>query len=552
MTFGDRLSSMRAEEPRHGRSTLAAASLALAMLAGCGGAEPAPGAAIATAHRPRAIPDPVGRIYVSTSGDDGADGASPDTALRSLEAALARARDGRGDRVLLRAGDVFDAAAPVRMNVSGTGPGHPFVLGAHGVGPRPILRTRGEVALWIAADAPVSHVVVRGLALEEVRSLEEVGEGISEGIRVVAPDGARSTARDLALEDVAIRGYGVGINALGGNTQEGIRGMRVERALVLDTAHSRNAIGMLFSRVDGLALETVVVDGVQRRQGAHADVFDHSVYVQTDCSDVSVRGSIFARAPDGVMQRAGGALEDNLVVDVAIGALEGYVFAGATPTPGGVTFRAERNVLLDLGDLSPELGRGIGMYVGNVRSGVIRENVIARSRAASPWSGLALALMGETNEGNVGVLELSIEGNTIVGMPTTLRLAGTTFGSVRFEGNTTGAPLGGTPFASLDSEVPFVIASHGALDPVDAWSVAVGHRETPFSQWLAGREAPRPATLIDPTRDVAGYHASLGGERSLEAFLSAVRAQSGDGWREELSGRAASAWIREGLRPRGP
>ncbi len=528
-------------------------ALALLSLLGCGAPEPPS----AREPAPPALPPAaaIRRIHVSSAGDDAADGLTPATARRTLAAALAIVRDARGDEVLLRRGDVFGLVEPVRLTFSGESAARPFVLSAYGSGPRPILRSRGEVALLVGSDGspgPVEHLVVRGLALEEARTLQEIGDGVSEGLRIVGPQGASGTATDVTLEDLSVRGYGVGINALGGGTGSGIRELRVRHALILDTAHARNAIGMLFSRVEGLVLDEVVVDGVQRAQGAHAGVFDHSVYVQTDCRDVSVRGSIFARAPDGVMQRAGGVLEDNLVVDVAIGALEGYVFAGAIPTPGGVTFRAERNVFVDLGDLSPDLGRGVGMYVGNVRSGVIRDNVIARSRAANPWSGMALALMGETNEGNVGVLDLVVEGNTIVGMPIPLRLAGRTFGRVSFAGNVLGAPIGGTPFASVDAEVTIAFERNRALSVGGRWMVQIAQRETPLSEWLSGRDPLGPATLIDETRDVAGYHASIGGERSLEAFLAAVRAQSGDGWREELTGRAASAWIRAGLRAREP
>jgi hypothetical protein len=485
-------------------------------------------------------------LYVSARGDDSNDGATPERALRSPARALSLARDGTGDRVLLRRGDRWELEAPLRVEVSGASERAPFVLGVHGGGDaRATLATRGEHGLeLVGRDAMrgLEHVRIEGLALEEQRSVESVGDGVSEGVHLVAPDGATATARDVTLEDVSIRGYGVGLSALGTNTTEGVRELRLHHVLVLDTHPARNAIGLLFSRVRGLELDEIVVDRVQR-DGRAPSVFDHSVYIQTDCEDVHVRGSVFARAPDGVMQRAGGVLEDNLIVDVAIGALEGYVFGGAVPTPGGVTFRVERNVFLDLGDLSPELGRGIGLYAGNVRSGVVSQNLVARSRAASPWSSWAFAVMGETNDGNIGVRDLAIVHNEVRDMPMLVRVAGTALETVRFEDNLVVLRPGPLPALSLDRELPLVfLRTRGALGD----RLQVGPTQVPLAPWLAQHgEALVPDDAARPLRDVAAYHASIGGRPSLEAFLEAVRAQSGHGWRASLGGRAASAWIRD-------
>lgn len=467
--------------------------------------------------------------------------------MRTIEAALSAARARGIARVLLRRGEVHERDATLRLAHGGTSAERPLVIDAFGEGARPRLRSRAEVAVSIGGPEPVTHLVVRGIAIEAARSDAEVGAGTSEGLRIAADEGASGTAQDVRLEDLVIRGFGVGVNAIGANTQRGIRELSVTRTLVLDTHHAANAIGMLFVAVSGLSLDTVVVDRVQRDAGRLPSVFDHAVYVQSDCRDVVIRSSIFARAPDGVMQRAGGVLEDNVVVDVAIGALEGYVFAGTVPTPGGVVFRVERNVFLELGDLSPELPRGVGMYVGNVREGTIAHNVFARSRAASPWSGWALALLGDTEGGNVGIGALDVVDNRFVQLPTTLRLAGARFGRVRFARNVVSELLAPTPFASLDAEVALVLDGNASTGATDEWTVATAGREEPMASWLARRDAAfARVSLADPRRDLAGYHASLGGAPSTEAFLEAVRAQAEHGFREALSGRAASAWIREG------
>lgn len=518
---------------------------------GCASCGAAPSAVVTEPRGPREPPPStrsIHTIHVATAGDDANDGLTPEHAVVSIAHALTLVVDGRGDRVLVRRGDVIELERPLAIDVSGASEDAPFVLGAYGEGDaRATLRAHAEHALALVPRDPargLSHVRIESIALEEARSVDTIGEGPSEGVHLVAPDGSAVTATDVTLEDVSIDGFGVGVNALGTNTAAGITDLTLHHVQVTDTAHAHNAIAMLFTRVHGLVLDEVLVDGVQR-EGRARTVFDHSVYVQTDCDDVTVRGSIFARAPDGVMQRAGGVLEDNLIVDVAIGALEGYVFGGAVPTPGGVTFRVERNVMIDLGDLGPDLGRGNGLYVGNTRSGVVRENLIARSHAASPWGSWAIALMAETNEGNVGVHDVTITDNVIVEMPTFVRVSGTVLDGVRIEHNTIALAAGPTPFLSLDAEVPLTFLANRGPASLASARVQIGRDERALPAWLAALGAPSiEVAAPPPTRDVAGYAASIGAGASTESFLAAARAQSGVAWRPELTGRAASAWIR--------
>lgn len=85
--------------------------------------------------------------YVSSEGDDGADGLSESTAWRSLEK-VSSADLSRGDAVLFRRGDVFRGCVYAKAGVA---------YGAYGSGPKPRLygwdRNLADPALWEIFDA---------------------------------------------------------------------------------------------------------------------------------------------------------------------------------------------------------------------------------------------------------------------------------------------------------------------------------------------------------------------------------------------------------------
>lgn len=93
------------------------------------------GAAAAATLAVTVLPDDRPRVHVAADGDDGADGATPATAVRTLARAAQLTTD--GTVVLLRRGDVFDTASSVTITDSDVR------WGAWGEGPRPVLRWTG-------------------------------------------------------------------------------------------------------------------------------------------------------------------------------------------------------------------------------------------------------------------------------------------------------------------------------------------------------------------------------------------------------------------------
>jgi hypothetical protein len=51
----------------------------------------------------------------------------------------------------------------------------------------------------------------------------------------------------------------------------------------------------------------------------------------------------------------------------------------------------------------------------------------------------------------------------------------------------------------------------------------------------------------DPNRDIASYHASIGGAASLASFMTEARKQSKQNWRVEYTAKAVHNYIRAGF-----
>jgi hypothetical protein len=61
-----------------------------------------------------------------------------------------------------------------------------------------------------------------------------------------------------------------------------------------------------------------------------------------------------------------------------------------------------------------------------------------------------------------------------------------------------------------------------------------------------GSTAARPS-YSDPWRDIARYNAMLGGDATLDAYVTEARQQRRGAWREACTARAVDDWIRAGF-----
>jgi hypothetical protein len=102
---------------------------------------------------------------------------------------------------------------------------------------------------------------------------------------------------------------------------------------------------------------------------------------------------------------------------------------------------------------------------------------------------------------------------------------------------------------------PDLAASHEAIDNIAAHSGPISAAAFDFDDGVEtsgnivydwdGQSDAGP--FVDPDRDIPSYHASIGGDRSIEAFLDGARMQRKGHWCEEYTAAAVNAYIREGF-----
>jgi hypothetical protein len=497
-------------------------------------------------------------VYVSSSqGNDANDGLSESTPKASIPAGFALLRNGHGDHLRLRRGDGFSLSYLIWMK-SGASAQEPMVLSAYGSGPRPIVDPGPGEAIHITpgfrSANTVRHVAISGVSFVATRrDFNRPDYDISRvsptglGIRIVGVETtAAEIVEDLLIEDCSFVFLGQGI-VLEGPYLDSVRNVRLRRNVIADTYSTHgHTNGVYVSNVRGLSMEENIVDGVQRAPGMDpaqsASALSHAVYVQSTARDITLRNNIFARAFDGGMMRPGGIYEGNLVVDVLLGNHQGFMWSESAPIIlEGVDAQVRGNAFL-------KLGSGQGINVGNIRSGVISNNLLL---SGARTGGNGIWLLGLTPFGQIGVHDLLIEANYVLGLQGL-----TSFGnavssvSVRdnlFRSSNTNVatlfdyPSGGIAFSNntyLSQRPPRQWFSiNGTSYSLAGWSAAVGEPSGP------------PASFVDPASapDVESYHASIGGPATLDSFLKQARGQSRARWRDEYTAAAVIAYLRSQL-----
>lgn len=430
--------------------------------------------------------------YVAANGLDTNAGtlAAP---LKTIAAALKRQRAGDPDQILLRRGDTFRES--INWSTAGRSATEPQVLGAYGTGPRPIVAPPQSANGLEASYNRAANLAIVGVAFIATRDPLNVA-GAGTGIRWYGPGDW------LLIEDCYIEGFGNGLNIIGADATAAISNVLINRSVVVDCYRtaSTHGEGLYGTYARNVTLRECLFD----RNGwsptapnAGRDVYSHNIYLDNEQAGgpgpgvgfVVERCILTRGASHGLQLRCGGVVADNLFAENAIALLIGGGDGFATSSPGGITFTASGNVILQSNDIDAANPRGYGVDLVNIKAGTFTGNIIAHDASAAAY-GHGVSIDAPT-------AGLSLSSNIV-----------------------------------WDWRTPRLIGA------------GVTVTET-GNAWLA-RGAANPGYL-DATRDVAFYNATLGGVPSLDAFVARARQQSRQTWDGRYTAAAANAYIRAGF-----
>ncbi len=498
------------------------------------------------------------KVYVSSSdGNDTNDGSAPEKAVKTLAKGISLLRDGMPDWMLLKRGDVWLESLG-EWNKSGRKTTEPMVVMTYGdQQARPVLKTGSQTGL-LAIAGPLQHLAFVGLHLyahtRDPETIDFMGAPGGPGIQWLAP------TDDLLFEDMMVQYYATSNINLKAN----MTNVRVRRSVIVDAYDvSDNAQGLYVEGVKGVLIEENVFDhnGWNTNAGlmglALPTLYNHNLYVQSNCDDVTIRGNLSTRAAShGIQARAGGTVTGNLVLDNPVGMSFGLVPDDWDPKTGGVTGTLAGNVVRDASDIDATNQRGIGIQLGNIQSAMVDDNILAHDSSLGMAS-IAIDVRRKTNPlvADEKVQNLTIQNNIIYDWRGGIRFGTSALVGVSIQNNDVQEPVrtselvnyfgaGFTPETTYAGNHWFSLANPGAWFTIGATSQS-------FDQWIVTtNEQGATNTLVvyaDTERRLADYHQTLGKDATFAAYMLEVRKQSQKNWRVEYMAKAPIAYIRQGF-----
>lgn len=498
------------------------------------------------------------KVYVSSSdGNDANDGSAPDKAVKTIAKGVSLLRDGMPDWMLLKRGDVW--LEPLgEWKKSGKSATEPMVVMTYGDQiTRPILKTGSQSAL-VAIVGPLQHLAFVGLHLyahtRDPETVDFMGAPGGPGIQWLA------NSDDLLFEDLVVQYYGTA-NI---NLKASMSNVRVRRSVIVDAYDvSDNAQGLYVENVTGVLIEENLFDhnGWNTNPGlmglAKPTTYNHNLYVQSNCADVTIRGNVSTRAAShGIQARAGGSVTGNLVLDNPVGISFGLVPDMWDPKAGGVVGEVTGNVIRDAGDVDVANPGGVGLQIGNIQSATIEDNILAHDASAAA-SSIAFDIRRKTNPlvADEKVQNLTIQNNIVHDWRGGIRFGTSALAAVKIQNNDMQSPLRPSElvnyFGSAYSPETTYSGNHwfSAANP-GSW-FTIGANSQSFEQWVmtSGEQGATntQVTYMNTSRSLAEYHESLGKEATFAAFILEARQQSQKNWRVDYMAKGPITFIREGF-----
>jgi hypothetical protein len=269
------------------------------------------------------------QVYVSTSsGNDSNDGLSPSTPVKSVRVAVKALRDGTGDRLMLKAGDVFKEGIPWKYSGQ---PGGWAGVFAYGDGPRPLVLN----LIGFKAFSAFHHVAIVGIEFKPPQkdpSLPDFNKNVGGGVGI---DVRGHPCSDLLFEDCkssffednfAIHGNGLDTAP----PDQWLNRVTIRRC-VSTNAWSYSIYGgqgIYAANINNLTIEESFFDHNgwnEQIAGTEPTIYRHGMYLAFWNSGVVVRNNIISRnASFGTQSRSGGVMSGNLFYNNGIAALLGW------------------------------------------------------------------------------------------------------------------------------------------------------------------------------------------------------------------------------------
>lgn len=489
-------------------------------------------------------------IYVSsTDGNDTNDGLSPARPKRTIWAGYELMREGFPDWLLLKRGDQFDNQMVYTFK-SGRSASQRQLVATYGPSTqRPLVRSGLTDGGGRMGQGRTDNLAIVGIAfVPHLRTGQTPEE----------PTGFRwlDNGRNILLEDLQFQGYKDNISVQGFNGI--VENFVIRRCQFLDAwARGGHSQGIYASKVNGLTFDQCLFDRNGWWPGvAEPTIFNHNIYVQVDCANVTMRETISARGSShGAQIRPGGEVRNNLFIENAISLLigTGGVAGGGTDPTLPVVANAQHNVILAGRNISSALPRGFGMDVMFTSSGTISHNLIKDIGSGTAPS--AIRLDGNQGAGN---RNLTISHNVIHnwGGPVSFvggssKLAGITFADNRIDSSNANVPLVSLSDAANTAAITARNNRYWAPNAPAPSLFRLGSNGQSFDQWRTalGETGSEQAAITAPNLGVsiANFNQAAGFTGGADELLSRMRLQSRMSWDARLTASSVNRYFRNGM-----
>ncbi len=464
------------------------------------------------------VPGETQIFYVSSStGDDGRDGRSPATAVRSLSRGYALLRNGQPDWLLLKSDDTFVGSFG-NFYKSGPSDSKRMLIGSYGSGARPKILTGTDSAFYsnsIGADPAVPYG--SNFNITDLDLLQDGNDGTLQHPAFVF----LNEHKHILIENVRTANYqhAMTVQETEGDPMVGrtsdlkLRYLVVNGSIHLGEGHSQ---GLFIGNVDDFVLENSIL---LRSSIGQETMFSHSIYGDEWSGPMTIRNNIFStpHSAGDLMIRPGGLIEGNVGLRNSIHLTVGVSVASPQLNTS--------NIINNLAVGSRNSGGGAnvayGISIGEIQGGSVRGNLtMGDSTGTDTVTGIDTSHIGN----------VSFTDNVIYHWVSPLSVW------------STGFSMGGCTGPVTMSNNRFLQATARVIGDMPGCSPSYSNNIF-RGRDFAGNEPP----LTNSGVSIEAFAASRGLQPNLDALLNALAEQRRGNYRTDLSAQAINNYFRAGF-----